>query len=1278
MRFCYLVFGLVGVAGLGTFSCVNIQVDSSTVDVPVTTQPAATAGPAYHITLVDPLYESTAGARAVAAGDIDNDGNMDFASISAESQRVQVHLQQGSTGNFDTIAIAGGAPITTPVAVEVADMNNDGRLDVVVLVADTGFDNDGSPAGTLDILFQGADPREPNDWFQLNEPGTVPVSNLLLPSGDGVKTGPTSMVIGPLDGRPGLDIAVTCNGGDENDVRLFSNPWGINALFSVAWVPTTIEFDFSAFISAGLADLDSDGDFDIVLSVPEAKSFNLRWLENPLLNGFIGGGSAIPTYAPDQFGSLFEATARAKAVVLGDINNDGQPDAASISEASQPVQIHLWDSALGMFNTVSITSGPPLSRPADIALADLNADGKLDIVLLVADTGLSPEGAQPAVVLLVQGADPEDPAAWTMVPGMTASFPTNLLLGAGDVSDLTVGPVAGATAPDILVATEGAVRLFRNPGAASVTDATTWTSTVLETNASDRAKVELTDLDGDGDQDVVMVDGGGSGFNVRWLQNPRISPPGANLAATPTYLSDLVRPDLIDPLFESTAGAAAVAIGDINNDGLIDVASISDENQTVQIHLRNAATGMFDPAITIAGGGPLAIMNDIELVDLNNDTKLDVVVLATNSGFAPPLNPSVTKIGALVMLIQGASPTDPANWTQVDFLGDPAPQLTDRHLYFWSNAAGLTDMVTGDFTGDGLVDIVVANNEDPQPPHTAVYLFPNPGAANVTDPAQWRRTVIDADVPDYGRLGVADIDADGDLDVVASVPTSITFNLRWLENSNNATTWTRRLVGQQQGGAEVIALGDIDGDGALDVAASSASMLLTQWFRNPGQAALATGATFPWEVYNIGELVDVPGEVNQVQLVDLNADGNLDCFVTAYDDGTSQGTAVGFQRQADVQAAWESYQIDAAGAQFGRVAFADFDGNGRLDFLAPLNFPGLTHDRIAFYTAVTDDRWLRGIVGHQESGADYVSLGDVDDDGRPDVAVASVELGLIQWFQNPGAAALAPGAVQVPWRVFNVGDTSALATGDISQIQLSDLNGDGTLECFVSAGGTLAAYRQFGDPRDPWGAVLIDQTDAAIGRVAFSDIDGDGFADFIVPLDRAGTANDHIAIYTVLTQTQWQRRLVAQQPGNLGVLAVADIDGDGAADLVSATGNLIQWYRNPGAIRLQSGFSQVPWDVFNIGTLSEGEPNQIQLVDLDGNGVAQCFVTAEGRGWNFTRGENVENYWAPSELFGTDPKADVGRATFADFNGDGQLDFVVPIDRVGALVRDQFILFIRK
>jgi len=414
----------------------------------------------------------------------------------------------------------------------------------------------------------------------------------------------------------------------------------------------------------------------------------------------------------------------------------------------------------------------------------------------------------------------------------------------------------------------------------------------------------------------------------------------------------------IDPVIEATAGATAVALGDIDNDGRMDFASISSENQPVQLHLLNGQ-GAFD-LLSIAGGGPLAIMNDVETADFNLDGRLDIAVLVKDTGFVPPEDTDMPS--AIILLIQGADALDPNDWIWVEPPPNPcydACGLAGCDLFLCSNATGPTDLEVDDFNGDGLPDLAVTSNE-PDPggeealPHTFVYVYPNPGIANVTNPAAWQRSIADYDVLDYSDLAVADIDSDGDPDIVAGVPEAKTWNLRWLRNAGNGADWDTVFLGQQMGGADHLEAGDINDDGSPDVAVASTTYSLIQWFRNPGPNARApSAAQVPWYVYNIGLISDVTVdgqsqsiEFNQLQLLDTDGDAELEVFATG------SGYAYEFQRTSNVFNPWTGealFKADPTG-ELGWCAFYDYTGNGVRDIIVPVNRDGLTQD--GFYLLV--------------------------------------------------------------------------------------------------------------------------------------------------------------------------------------------------------------------------------------------------------------------------------------------------------------------------------------
>lgn len=416
--------------------------------------------------------------------------------------------------------------------------------------------------------------------------------------------------------------------------------------------------------------------------------------------------------------------------------------------------------------------------------------------------------------------------------------------------------------------------------------------------------------------------------------------PTSNTIPAPVFSSQA-----IDPELEATAGARVIVVSDMDGDGLDDLVSGSNESQPIQLHMRTGAAVAYD-TFSIAGGGPISEMTDLQVRDFDGDGNPDIAVLATDTGFTPVDGASIR--GAVVLLFAPDDPRDQLGWTEV---------TVANTFTIPGDATGMTAFAIADMNGDGLPDVVLGSNEVDNT--DVIRLFLNPGGANARDGGAWAEAAdtITLDVNLITDLAVADIDLDGDNDIVATFPTSATFNIRWLVNplqeggqaAAEAGDWERRILGQQserdpdnQGG-DAIALGDIDGDGDTDVAVAFAALGLVQWFENPGDPFIGQ-QRFPWSVYNLGQLVSGKS-INQLQLVDLNMDGALDAFATA------SGNMVGFQRASNVQDYWDGFSILATNpvANIGKTAFSDVNGDGRLDIITPFDRDGVANDSFLIF-----------------------------------------------------------------------------------------------------------------------------------------------------------------------------------------------------------------------------------------------------------------------------------------------------------------------------------------
>ena len=205
------------------------------------------------------------------------------------------------------------------------------------------------------------------------------------------------------------------------------------------------------------------------------------------------------------------------------------------------------------------------------------------------------------------------------------------------------------------------------------------------------------------------------------------------------------------------------------------------------------------------------------------------------------------------------------------------PERLERHM-------------AGDVDNDGDLDIVIVKNL-----HGDLVWFEN-GA--IPSSKQWNRHVITVDLPGAYDVALADFDRDGDLDVAAS-SWRLGNQFAWFENDGTPKNgeWTKHMIEKQlsetrtiraadfdQDGEkhvihpmfddafEAIA-GDLDGDGDMDVAATSWRLPgRVAWFENKGDSR------GPWKYHLLKENWR---SANQILLADINGDGRLDIVACA-------------------------------------------------------------------------------------------------------------------------------------------------------------------------------------------------------------------------------------------------------------------------------------------------------------------------------------------------------------------------------------------------------------
>jgi len=258
---------------------------------------------------------------------------------------------------------------------------------------------------------------------------------------------------------------------------------------------------------------------------------------------------------------------------------------------------------------------------------------------------------------------------------------------------------------------------------------------------------------------------------------------------------------------------------------------------------------------------------------------------------------------------------------------------------------------------------------------------------------------------------------------------------------------------------------------------------------------------------------------------------------------------------------------------------------------------------------------------------DICVVGDIDGDGREDFVIGGKEgADNVVWYRAPD------------WRRFTIGEAS-LEAGGI----LLDLTGDGTLDLLVGRHGDgkeLYWFERPGDPTARWTRRLITDRFEKYHDQAFGDVDGDG-RDEVVFLSQGARVLACFDIPDDPRVEPWPEANlhVIHEGENIEGLAVADVDGDGAMEIV-AGGSI---FKNVDGEWKRTKFSDYRIPV-------------VAVADLTGNGLPDIILSEgesdQGRlGWfeapEWKEHLLLDDLWHPHSL------------GVADFDGDGRPDVFV-------------------
>jgi hypothetical protein len=1121
-------------------------------------------------------FPSGKGPSCIASGDMDGDGKPDIISVNDTSNTVAV-LRNVSTGSG--ISFSPKADFSTgakPYCIVISDLDGDGKPDMAVANGASNtvslFRNISTGAGDISFaakvdLQTGTTPycisiRDFNsdgkpDLAVVNS-GSSSVSIFKNNSTTGnfsfsLKTDITTasspfwIDAGDLDndGKPDIAIANGTLTGSVSVLRNTSSSGNIS-------FASRVDFDGGSY-GYGISVNDIDGDNKLDLTVADGSGP----ATSVLLNSSSGSGniSFLSKYSLYTGSNSFSAA-------VNDLDGDGKPDIAAASSTSSLVSVLRSNSTAGNLSFEASKDYTVGSNPWVVAVVDLNGDGKPEIATANNRSGNISILKNTVSDLIIHSFSPSGGIAGTTVTitGLNFIGTTGVSFGGVPAASFTVNSSTSISAV-VDTGASGNVTVTRSD-ATNFLPGFTFIPTPLITSFSPTSA---------GSGDTITI--AGNNFSGISSVNFGGTPAASYFVPVNTIIKAIVGEGGSGKITVTSIAGTALLNGFVydNTPSITSISpAVAPTGATVLINGRHftgttAVNFGVMNATSFTVNSPTEISAIVGLGASGSVTVTNPAASANFSGFTYIPPPSITSFSPTA-----AGPLDTVTITGNSFSGATVVTFGNvlSNSFTVNSNNSISAVVPGGSSGkikvtaNGSVDSI-AGFKYVSPPVPVINSFtPLTGAPGtiVTISGSNFSSTVDDNIVYFGAVRASVVSANATT-ITVKAPVSTSYLPITVTNNNHLTAYSSKpfvitfpenediftfssfanKIDYTKDGPGLVLIHDLNGDSKPDLISIGTGTPATSIsiFKNISSDTnfILDTKTDYYIYYNVGGF----------DLADLDGDGQPDLIVTV-SWGSSAYFYVYRNISTSTQILFDSPIPVAIGGNYvGGVKTGDIDGDGKPDLAIVSN-----SDEFSIYRNVstTGKIVFAGKINFPFYRGIDIAIGDLDNDKKAEVIITDNETDSISVYKN----------ISTP-EVVSFSDKISFSVGhNPFNLSVADFNGDGKNDIAVVNYGdsSISLLKNLSTSGNIAFAEKINyRTMQSPGNISISDFDGDSKPDLLLGSNMPSRYPGFISLFknnSTATQISFKPNVDYYTGGFASTPVPGDLNGDGRSDIAVANG----------------------------------------------------------------------------------------------------------------------------